>query len=102
MKSKTISFKVDETLKSEFDQLAADLGMPVSAMFSIYMKRAVADNGIPFEVKRDNKTLAQLIEERVPTYPHVLDFSNKNDVEAFFGDEKFPEYNDVGEETLRE
>lgn len=57
MSSKVLSFKVDEQLKSDFDKLSKDLGMPVSAMFTVFMKKSLIENGLPFEVKRSDEKM---------------------------------------------
>lgn len=46
-----INIRLDEDLKKEFNLLCDDLGMNVTTAINIFIKRAVKDWGIPFEVK---------------------------------------------------
>lgn len=84
MSTKTISFKADEKLKKEFDQVAKNLSMPVSAMYTVFMRKVVDTQGIPFELKvgsREalNQRLGELLHERVEQAEFV-DLNNKEEV----------------------
>lgn len=46
-----INIRLDEDLKKEFNLLCDDLGMNVTTAINIFIKRAVRDWGIPFEIK---------------------------------------------------
>ena len=46
-----INIRLDEDLKKEFNLLCDDLGMNVTTAINIFIKRAVKEWGIPFEVK---------------------------------------------------
>lgn len=47
----TMSFRVDNALKRNFDQLCDDFGVSSSAAFTIFMKAVVRERKIPFEIK---------------------------------------------------
>ena len=91
MSSKVLSFKVDERLKSDFDKLSKDLGMPVSAMFTVFMKKALSENGLPFEVKRKRSreevalNISRLVDEKLPPAKYINP-NNPDDVKEFFDD----------------
>lgn len=44
---------IDAEVKKQAQQLFADLGMDLSTAINIYLKKALAEQGIPFEVTRE-------------------------------------------------
>ena len=58
---------IDAELKKQAQELFADLGMDLSTAINIYLKKAVAEQGIPFEVKREvpNAVTAKAIADSV-------------------------------------
>ena len=66
MSTATINFKIDTELKDQFQQLAKDLGANTTAMLTMFVKRAVDEQALPFEVKakpRLNAVYRQLLAE---------------------------------------
>lgn len=66
MTTGTINFKIDNELKEQFQQLAKDLGANTSTLLTIFIKRAVDEQAIPFDVKAKpklNNTYRQLLAE---------------------------------------
>ncbi len=66
MSSATINFKIDTELKEQFQQLAKDLGANTTALLTMFVKRAVDEQALPFEVKakpRLNAVYRQLLAE---------------------------------------
>ncbi|MDR0300297.1 MAG: type II toxin-antitoxin system RelB/DinJ family antitoxin [Streptococcaceae bacterium] len=51
----TMNFKLDENLKAEFTQLAKDLGLTSTGLLTLFVKKAVDEQGVPFEVKRTQR-----------------------------------------------
>lgn len=49
----TVSIRIDKELKAESEQLLSDLGLNLSSAFTIFLKQAVRENGIPFTIKRN-------------------------------------------------
>ena len=45
-----VTIRMDKQLKAQADELFADLGMSLSAAVSIFVKRAVREQRIPFEI----------------------------------------------------
>ncbi len=43
---------IDADVKKQAQELFADLGMDLSTAINIYLKKALAEQGIPFEVTR--------------------------------------------------
>lgn len=63
---------IDAEVKKQAQELFADLGMDLSTAINIYLKKAVAEQGIPFEVTR-----------KIPnevTAKAIADSENENDV----------------------
>lgn len=51
MTTRSINFKIDNELKDQFQQLAKNLGANTTALLTMFVKKAVDEQGIPFEVK---------------------------------------------------
>ncbi|HCE77884.1 MAG TPA: type II toxin-antitoxin system antitoxin, RelB/DinJ family [Lachnospiraceae bacterium] len=52
MATSNINVRVDSELKEEAEDLFKDLGLNMSTAITMFLKSAVSNNGIPFEVKR--------------------------------------------------
>ena len=63
-----INIRLDEDLKKEFNLLCDDLGMNITTAINIFIKRAVKDWGIPFEVK-GQKPSKELFLETLNSFP---------------------------------
>ncbi len=55
MSQATISIRVDQTLKKDFDILCEDFGISTTAAFNIFMKTVVRERRIPFEIRSDSE-----------------------------------------------
>ncbi len=55
MSQATISIRVDQTLKQNFDTLCEAFGLSATAAFNIFMKAVVREKKIPFEIRADNE-----------------------------------------------
>lgn len=53
--SATIQVRVDEELKEKSDELFRDLGMDTTTAIRMFLTQAVANNGFPFEIRRNDK-----------------------------------------------
>ena len=51
----TIQVRVDDELKMKSDLLFRDLGTDTTTAIRIFLTQAVANNGFPFEIKRNVK-----------------------------------------------
>ena len=47
-----VTIRMDEQLKAQADELFADLGLSLSSAITMFVKQAVREQRIPFEVKR--------------------------------------------------
>lgn len=57
MKTVNVTLRVDRELKEQADALFEDMGLSLNTACRMFLKRAVQDQCIPFEVRRpDRKT----------------------------------------------
>lgn len=65
MSTTNINVRVDSDLKKSAESLFSDLGLNMSTAITMFLKRAVSQDAIPFEVKRltpNKETVAALAE----------------------------------------
>lgn len=48
-----VSFRMDDDLKKQADELFNDLGMNLTTAFTIFVKQAIREQGIPFSITRE-------------------------------------------------
>ena len=53
MKSVNVTFRVDEDIKEQADDLFSDLGMSLSTAFNIFLRQAIREQQIPFAIRRN-------------------------------------------------
>ena len=51
----SMTFRVDEQLKKNFDLMCDQFGLSNSAALTLYMKAVVRERRIPFEIKADSE-----------------------------------------------
>ena len=51
MAQTTMTFRVDDSLKKDFDKLCDEFGLSNTAALTIFMKTMVRERRIPFEIK---------------------------------------------------
>ncbi len=54
MAQSTVTIRVDDTLKRNFDDLCDQFGFSNTAAFTLFMKAVVRERRIPFEIKIDS------------------------------------------------
>lgn len=59
------NISIDAEVKKQAQELFADLGMDLSTAINVYLKKAIAEQGIPFEITREvpNAVTAKAIED---------------------------------------
>ena len=64
MATSNINIRVDTELKQSAERLFDDLGLSMTSAITMFLKSAVLNNGIPFEVRRipNAETRAALVE----------------------------------------
>ena len=67
MATTTVSIRMDSELKRRFEQFCEDVGMSKTTAFTIYAKKVVNEDRIPFDIGREipnEETLAAIDEVR--------------------------------------
>lgn len=81
-----ISIRMDADLKSQADELFAELGMNISTAFNIFVRQSLREGGLPFDVtlNQPNKdTIAAMLEaERIAKDPSVKGYTDLNQLFA--------------------
>ena len=52
MKNVNLTLRVDRTLKEQAEELFEDLGLSMSAAYTIFLKQAIREQQIPFVISR--------------------------------------------------
>ncbi len=65
MATTDITMKIDEELKTQAEELFADLGLNMASAFTVFVKQAVREQRIPFVISRDipNDSTLEAMEE---------------------------------------
>lgn len=58
-----INIKIDSELKKQAEALFTDLGMNMTTALNIFMRQAVRENRIPFEITRDPYSLEKAVSD---------------------------------------
>lgn len=53
MANTNINIRMDADLKRQFEAFCADMGMTMTTAFTVFAKKAVRENRIPFEISGD-------------------------------------------------
>jgi DNA-damage-inducible protein J len=59
----TVRARVDEQLKHDVEDILKEIGLNTSQAINIFLKKIVAEHGIPFELKAPSKQLLNAIDE---------------------------------------
>lgn len=85
-KTTNISIRMDSELKEQADALFEELGMNITTAFNIFVRQALREGGIPFDISINNpnkKTVAAMIEaERIAKDNSTKSFTNVEDLLA--------------------
>ena len=86
-KTTNISIRMDSELKEQADALFEELGMNLSTAFNIFVRQALREGGIPFEIKTERpnrETVTALLEaEHIAHDPSVKGY---DDLDELFED----------------
>ena len=58
MATTNLNIRIDENLKKQAEVLFSDLGLNMSSAITVFLKSAVDYNGIPFEIKKTERSVA--------------------------------------------
>ena len=82
-----ISIRMDSDLKVQADALFAELGMNISTAFNVFVRQALREGRIPFDIslnKPNRETIAAMLEaERIAKDPSVKGY---NDLDELFAE----------------
>lgn len=82
-----ISIRMDSELKAQADTLFSELGMNISTAFNIFVRQAIRDGKIPFEIslnQPNSETVSAMLEaERIAKDPSVKGYT---DLDKMFAD----------------
>lgn len=89
MSQATINVRMDEELKNSFSELVEQLGLSMSAAFTLFAKTAVREQRIPFplELHRYSAETLEAIEEarRIASDPSVPSYESAEELFAAKG-----------------
>lgn len=81
-----ISIRMDSELKTQADELFAELGMNMSTAFNIFVRQSLREGGIPFEISLNGpnrETYAALRESvQIANDPQVKGYRDMNELFA--------------------
>lgn len=65
MATTNITMRIDEELKAQAEELFADLGLNMTSAFTVFVKQAIREQGIPFIISREvpNAETTEALEE---------------------------------------
>ena len=86
MATTNISIRMDAALKKEADQLFNEMGMNISTAFNVFVRQAIRECAIPFQIQLGNpnrETVAAMLEaEQVAKDPRVPGYARAREVFA--------------------
>lgn len=50
-----VTIRIDEDLKKQADELFDELGLSFSGAVNVFVRQALREDGLPFEIKRDKR-----------------------------------------------
>jgi len=74
-----VSINVDIDLKQQAEDLFTDLGLNMTVAMTMFLRQAIRNQGIPFEISRspNNETMTAMLEaERIALDPNVKGYNN--------------------------
>jgi len=88
MPMSVLQIRIEEDLKKQVSDLFESLGMDIPTAVRIFFKRALVENGIPFEVKgtpptyKGHDLLYYLNEAQKQAHEHGVDNLSEEEIEA--------------------
>lgn len=82
MSQSNICIRVDKNLKKQFEYLCNELGLTMSTLVNVFIKKAVRERGVPFALTLNdyNKETQKAIEEVEKGVGLVGPFENTDDL----------------------
>ena len=60
MSTVNVTFRIDENIKAQADELFGELGMSMSTAFNVFLRQSIREQGIPFEISKNVPNAATL------------------------------------------
>ena len=84
--STIISIRMDSDVKAQADILFGELGMNITTAFNIFVRQAIREGGIPFDItinQPNKETIAAMLEsERIARDPSVKGYTDMGELFA--------------------
>ncbi len=61
----TVTLRFDDATKKELDEMVEEMGMNLTTFFTIYAKRALRDQKIPFEISAPATLSRSIVEQKL-------------------------------------
>jgi DNA-damage-inducible protein J len=96
MAQSTISVRVDEDTKNRFERFCSELGMNATVAVNMFIRTALRENRIPFELKASDPISQQewlkeaLVRKGIP----VITLEDDGNGNAFIDKDKYPDLYD--------
>ena len=83
-----ITIRIDDEIKKQAGELFSDLGLTMNQAINLFLRTAIRQQGIPFELKRTvpNKVTLQAIEELKEMERHPEEYESYHSVEELMKD----------------
>ena len=78
-----VSIRIDVELKKQAEELFSDLGMNMTVAMTMFLRQAIRNQGIPFEISRvpNFETVAAMKEaDRIAYDPNVKGYNNLDEL----------------------
>lgn len=62
-KSTSITVRIDEDLKKNFEEVLDDIGLSISSAFTVFAKAVTKERKIPFELKADKAEFQERLDD---------------------------------------
>jgi len=86
MATTNLNIRTDKSIKDQAEEIFAELGLNMTTAVNIFLRTAIREHGIPFELKLDvpNETTAAAIEEgrRLMADPDAPRYSSIDELKA--------------------
>lgn len=86
MATTNLNIRTDKSIKDQAEEIFAELGLNMTTAVNIFLRTAIREHGIPFELKLDvpNETTAAAIEEgrRLMADPDAPRYSGIDELKA--------------------
>lgn len=88
MATTNINIRMDTELKKQFAEFCEDVGMSMSTAFTLFAKRTVRDNCIPFEIgdRKPNVDTLEALRETEEILKHPDQYKSYGNVDEMFRD----------------